>query len=201
MDRHPLLMPIRMLIVTAIVLAMSPWHPEIGMTLLATGFGWWKGCGCCAGGGGCLFCSPESDASKDWEVTIAGVGNATTCTGCSCLNDTYILDFVSGNISNCCVWEFDIPACGISCTGYDSEITHTLYLHFCGLQIDCGIDTLCCDGADCGFLQWSKGYGATPDCDSFSGEVLNVVTGFNSCNSDPVTSCSQTGGSATITPI
>jgi hypothetical protein len=114
---HPLTTRIRLYLICIAVACISWSHPELGMILLGTGFGWWKGCGCCGGGGPtCNGCSTTSHTQ--YQVFIAGISNSTDCSDCSQYNGTWTLtssnDFCS-IFGICpptiCHWSYIINPC------------------------------------------------------------------------------------------
>lgn len=78
--------------------------------LLATGFGWWKGCGCCQAGLGCTVCTGTTQ-TLTVQYDLAGVVEGT-CGSCASLNTSYILDWVNSG-TKCGYQDLPGAACGV----------------------------------------------------------------------------------------
>lgn len=190
MDKHPLIIPLRLAVLCLLGACLSLWYPEIGMVVVATGFGWWKGCACCGTTGLCSGCSPSY--SSDIQVDISGVADSTHC-ACTSLNNSYTLaysEFVSSPPSSC-FWSYTIDAawadpCSGSCSCFSGTRTLaiTLTLYTPGPVLDVNINTFCNSGAN--DIYFRKTYGATPDCSVWSAESISYdSTDSSPCNGTP----------------
>jgi len=100
MQPHPLVSKIRFwLWMTGLAVISCLW-PAYGMFAIGAGFGWWKGCGCCA----VTHCSGcTGDLPTSIQVVVTGCANGT-CSSCSSWNNTYTLPSIGT-----CSWYIDIP--------------------------------------------------------------------------------------------
>jgi len=115
MREHPLVPQIRFWLLMAALAAIAiTWPPEASGVFLATGFGWWPGCGCCNPlCGDCAYCDTNTTYCR-YQVVITGVANMD-CSHCSVYNATFTL---SQDVSTSTCF-FKSPSVGTLCTGVD----------------------------------------------------------------------------------
>jgi len=77
---HPLVPVMRFYLVCIIAMAVACYAPaECSLLVLGSGFGWWKGCGCCSST--CGLCT--TDFKTQYQIVVSGI---TSTGGCACTN-------------------------------------------------------------------------------------------------------------------
>jgi len=135
-----------------------------------------RGSRCCCGVDPCSLCSGTTPSQL--SVVLSGTTNCGTCSNCSGINGTYVLDKVDGldcRWSNCFDIEPDITATAATNTGSMrinvdiSELFGTIYVD--GIVNFFSGDA--CDGSDLGSSTYqSSVVGSSIDCDFSSYGVL-----------------------------
>lgn len=180
---------------------LSTLHPECGIILLGSGFGWWPGCGCC-GGGDCTYCDPDMDFTRQFQLDVSGIADGGTCTSCSSLNLTYVLDPLSidDGGQQRCIWQTTHAAVAVTCGGFSSG---TLTIQF---YIDGNGGTYTAQGSITGHcsnatLFWVNSLGGTsPDCGAYSGESLATKSASN-CGGIGTAGCSNSASTMLATAL
>ncbi len=103
---HPLVPIIRFYLACIVALIVAAYSPAWGMLLLGTGFGWWKGCGCCSTC--CPDCDSGSPSHSQYQIVITGVANGGGCLSCTNLNATFTVSCDSA--LGTCVWDYTFPS-------------------------------------------------------------------------------------------
>ncbi len=183
---HPLVTKIRFWIWLASVIAISCLWPAYGMFALGTGFGWWKGCGCCSSGDGdCNECT-SGTCHNNQQVVVTGIVEGT-CGSCASLNQTITISTTRCSTGGSCVWsQAFASSCSISTVTvtlveagsttklnfiYVGSITYSANYQSSDLSGGTGNDI------DCGYSGVSCPFASTsglPSCD-FSASTASVT--------------------------
>lgn len=189
MERHPLIQPMRAFLLGTLGMILAAWNIELGIICLASGFGWWKGCGCCGATSPCGNCSSGTQNTTSIQLDVAGVTDFI-CTDCDTnLNGTFILNFLV-----LCLYTYDLThgACDSNCNfGAQWQSDGSIIIHI----LDGG------DGNAADAKAQSSAVSTPRDCSSatgLSGLALVVVDGFNP--PDNTSRCTYTGATVTVTP-
>lgn len=177
MREHPLATTLRIVLIGIVCAFLLPTEYLI---ILATGFGWWPGCGCCAGSG--VICGAcVTGAHSSVQVVVTGSADSA-CTSCNQDDGTFTIDLITSSATECryCTSGSSLTSCSHDHRWFRYDNTQ-LAQYSSSHQV--------CGAIDPAWIFSLSS--ASTDCNSWNLTLTSSVT----------TSCDYSAATAVVTPV